>query len=88
MTRSASVVLASAVLLTVAACGGRGHEDTRPDVHACKAAMVQRFHDALSTASPQAPTPTDTRPPECAGVSDQDMLKIVAEIFSTDSPEP
>jgi len=87
MTRPASVVLASVALLTLAACGGPGHDDNRPNVHACKAAMVQRFHDALSTATPTAPEPTGT-PAACAGLSQEDLLKIVAEIFSTDPTEP
>lgn len=86
MTRPASVVLASVALFTMAACGGPGHDDTKPDVNACKAAMVQKFHDALST---DAPEPTSSGPPAaCAGISDQDLLKIVAEIFSTDPTEP
>lgn len=87
MTRKIVVALASVALLT-AACGGPGHSDKRPDVHACRAAMVQKFHDALSTAAPEPTgTPSD-RPAACAGVSDQDMLQIVIEIFSTESPEP
>lgn len=84
MTRKTAGVLASVVLLTTAACGGQGHEE-RTDVNACRAAMVQRFHDALSTVSPTAPEPTGT-PAACAGVSQEDLLKIVAEIFSTESP--
>lgn len=87
MTRKISVTLASVALLTAAACGGSGRSDKRPDVHACKTAMVQKFHDALSTDAPAAPEPTGT-PAACAGVSQEDLLKIVAEIFSTESPGP
>lgn len=93
MTRKISVVLTSAALLTmttlftVAACGGQDHPDQRPDVHACKAAMVQKFHDALDMNSTATPQPTGT-PAACAGVSQEDLLKIVAEIFSTESPGP
>lgn len=87
MTRKISVALASALLLTAAACGGSGHSDKRPDVQACKAAMVQKFHDALDMNSTATPQPTGT-PAACAGVSQEDLLKIVAEIFSTESPGP
>jgi hypothetical protein len=86
MIRKTAATVASALLLTVAACGGSGSSDKRPDVHACKAAMIQKFHDALTT---DAPTPTSSGPPAaCAGVSQEDLLKIVAEIFNTESPGP
>lgn len=85
MTRRATAALLCTLLAT-AACGGHADKEQRPDVHACKAALIQKFHDALTTGAPE---PTSSGPPAaCAGVSDQDLLKIVAEIFSTESPGP
>lgn len=86
MTRRLAAALLCTLLAT-AACGGSGGTDNRPDVHACKAAMIQRFHDALQTDAPAAPAPTGT-PPACAGISQEDLLKIVADIFSDESTGP
>jgi hypothetical protein len=59
--------------LLAAGCGG-----TSGDRAACKKAMSRDFASALS----QPNGPSATKPPECNGLSDKELNKIVGEIMS------
>ncbi len=71
MTKKLLLTLA---LATLAGCGGS--EARGPDVAACEKAMRAQYEQAVEQGT------EGKRPKECAGVSDQELERIVGKILS------
>lgn len=63
------------VILVVRSLKADHDQPSKPDIAACRTAMKRQLQQALSSGA------TGSRPPECKGVSDEELQRIAVEIL-------